>query len=65
MELYELTINEAHQFLKNKKISSRELTRAVLDRIDAVESKIDAYITISEELAMQQAGQADEAISKG
>jgi len=65
VELYELTINEAHRLLKNKKITSRELTRAVLDRIDAVESKIDAYITISEELAMQQAGQADEAISKG
>jgi aspartyl-tRNA(Asn)/glutamyl-tRNA(Gln) amidotransferase subunit A len=62
--LYELTIAEAHQLLKNKKISSRELTQSVLDRIDAVESKIDAYITISEKLAMQQARQADEAISK-
>jgi len=65
VELYEITINEAHQLLKNKKISSRELTRAVLDRIDAVESKIDAYITISEALAMQQAGQADETIARG
>ena len=65
MELHELSINEAHQLLKNKKISSLELTRAVLDRIDTVESKIDAYITISEELAMQQAGQADEAIAGG
>ena len=65
MQLHQLTINEAHQLLKNKKISSRELTRAVLDRIDAVESKVDAYISISEELAMQQAGQADEAISRG
>ena len=65
MELYELTINEAHQLLKNEKISSRELTRAVLDRIDAVEGKIDAYICLSEEYAMKQAELADEAISKG
>ena len=65
MQLHELAIHEAHQLLKNKKISSRELTRAVLDRIDAVESKIDAYIAISEALAMQQAGQADEAIARG
>ncbi len=65
MKLHELTISEAHQLLKNKKISSRELTRAVLDRIDAVERKIDAYISFSEELAMQQAAQADEAISNG
>ena len=65
MQLHQLTINEAHQLLKNKKISSRELTQAVLDRIETVESKIDAYITISAELALQQADHADEAISKG
>ena len=51
MQLHQLTIHEAHQLLKNKKISSRELTRAILDRIDAVESKIDAYINLSEDLA--------------
>ncbi len=65
MELYELTIDAAHQLLKNREISSRELTRAVFDRIDAVESKVDAYITLSEELAMQQAVQADIAIANG
>jgi aspartyl-tRNA(Asn)/glutamyl-tRNA(Gln) amidotransferase subunit A len=65
VEFYKLTISEAHQLLKDKKISSRELTRAVLDRIDAVENQIEAYVTVSAELAMQQAGHADEAISKG
>ena len=65
MELHKLTISEAHQLLKDRKISSRELTRAVLDRIEAVENQVDAYISISPELAMQQAGQADEAISMG
>ncbi len=65
MELYELTINEAHQLLKSKKISSQELTRSVLDRIEAVEDQIDAYITISAGLAMQQAEQADLSISRG
>ena len=55
MKLHELTIEAAHQLLKNREISSRELTRAVFDRIDAVESRVDAYITLSEELAMQQA----------
>jgi aspartyl-tRNA(Asn)/glutamyl-tRNA(Gln) amidotransferase subunit A len=65
MQLHQLTIHEAHELLKKKKISSRELTRAVLDRIEAVEGQIDAYIALSEELALQQAGLADEAISKG
>ncbi len=31
MELYELTISEAHEKLKSKTISSLELTRSVLD----------------------------------
>jgi aspartyl-tRNA(Asn)/glutamyl-tRNA(Gln) amidotransferase subunit A len=65
MQLYQLTINEAHKLLKKKEISSQELTRAVFDRIDAIESKIDAYITLSEELALQQAVQADKAIANG
>jgi aspartyl-tRNA(Asn)/glutamyl-tRNA(Gln) amidotransferase subunit A len=65
LELHKLTINEAHQLLKNKEISSRELTRAVFERIDAFEPKIDAFITISEEFAMQQADQADAMIALG
>ncbi len=65
MELHELTISEAHQLLKAQKISSRELTQSVLNRIAAVESKVDAYIAWSEELAMRQADEADQSISKG
>ena len=65
MQLYELTINEAHQLLKSKELSSRELTRSVLDRIAAIDSKIDAFITVSEEIAMQQADQADAMIAGG
>jgi aspartyl-tRNA(Asn)/glutamyl-tRNA(Gln) amidotransferase subunit A len=65
MQLHELTIHEAHRLLKNKDISSRELTRAVLDRIAAVDNKIDAFITVSQELALQQADQADAMIAGG
>jgi len=65
MQLYQLTISEAHQLLKNKDISSKELTRAVLDRIAAVDDKIDAFITVSRELALQQAEKADAIIAGG
>ena len=65
MELYELTINEAHRLLKNREISSRELTRAVLDRIGAVDDKIGAFITVCESLALQQADQADQQLASG
>ncbi len=65
MELFELTITEAHRLLKAKEISSVELTRAVLDRIQAVEGKVDAFITIAEKSALEQAGEADQKIAKG
>jgi aspartyl-tRNA(Asn)/glutamyl-tRNA(Gln) amidotransferase subunit A len=65
MKLHELSIQQAHGLLKNKEISSRDLTRAIFNRIDAFEPKIDAFITISKEIAMQQAGEADDLIAKG
>ncbi len=64
MKLYELTIHEAHDLLKQKKISSEELTHAVLGRITQVEDKVGAYITICEEDAMNQAREADRLISE-
>ena len=65
MELFELTIEEAHRFLKTKEISSVELTRAVLDRIQAVEDRVDAFLTVSANTALEQASAADEQIAGG
>ena len=65
MELYELTIEAAHRLLKNKEISSVELTRAVLDRINTVEDKVDAFISVSERTALTQAKEADHKIADG
>jgi len=65
VKLHELTITEAHRLLKNKEISSVELTRAVLERIQAVDDRVDAFITITENEALQQAAKADEEITKG
>ena len=65
MKLYELTIQKAHGLLKKREISSRELTLSVLDRIASVEEKVDAYLTIAAETALEQAEAADRAIAKG
>jgi aspartyl-tRNA(Asn)/glutamyl-tRNA(Gln) amidotransferase subunit A len=65
VELHELTIEEAHRLLKQKEISSVELTRAVLDRIKKVEKNVDAFLMISEKSALQQAEVADEKIAGG
>jgi aspartyl-tRNA(Asn)/glutamyl-tRNA(Gln) amidotransferase subunit A len=60
-----LTIHEAHQLLKNGEISALELTDALLERIDTVDTKVGAYITVAAELARSQANQADKAIAAG
>jgi len=65
VKLHELTITEAHRLLKNKEISSVELTRAVLGRVKAVEERVDAFITLTEQEAMQQAERADQLIKQG
>ncbi len=60
-----MTIHEAHELLKKKKISAQELTRALLDRIEALDPAIGAYITVTGDLALNQAKAADAAISRG
>jgi len=65
MSLHGLTIHEAHDLLKKKEISAKELTEDVLNRIDSVDPAIDAYITVTREAALSQAQAADNAISKG
>ncbi len=59
MELYELSIHEAHDWLKKGEISALELTQAVIERIVAVDNDIKAYLTLTPELALEQAREAD------
>jgi len=65
MDLCRLTIHEASELLRHQEISSLELTQAVLDRIREVEGKVRAFVTITEDLALQQAEAADQRIQKG
>jgi len=65
MHLYELTIHEARELIAKKEISSLELTEAVLNRIEETEEKIGAYITVTADLAREQARAADAAVSRG
>jgi len=46
-ELFELTIDEARQRLARREISSTELTRAVLDRIEQTEPAVRSFITVT------------------
>ncbi|MBV9690040.1 MAG: Asp-tRNA(Asn)/Glu-tRNA(Gln) amidotransferase subunit GatA, partial [Ktedonobacteraceae bacterium] len=62
-ELHELTLHEAGAMLRQRKISSVELTQAHLDRIRAVDAKVKAFTLVTDELALQQAKEADRRIA--
>src|SRR6266705_952407 len=64
-ELYELTISGAADLLRQKKISSVELTQAHLDRIRAVDDKVKAFTLVTDELALKEAEEADRRFSRG
>lgn len=65
MELYSLTIHELHELIRNREVTSQEATESVLNRMESIEKKVHAYITVTQELAMEQAKQADETIKRG
>jgi aspartyl-tRNA(Asn)/glutamyl-tRNA(Gln) amidotransferase subunit A len=64
-QLHTLTIHEAYELLRKRETTSLELTQAVLERIEAVEPQVRAYITRTPELALQQAEEADRLLQAG
>jgi len=63
MELYELTAHEAADKLRAREVSSVELTRAYLDRIDRVDPSIHAYLKVLRDEALAMAATADQALA--
>jgi aspartyl-tRNA(Asn)/glutamyl-tRNA(Gln) amidotransferase subunit A len=59
MSLNSLTIKEARNGLKKKEFSSEELTRACLTQIKIYNKDINAYITVLEKEAIDEAKNAD------
>lgn len=62
MRLNELTISELRRLLDNREITPREVLGDVYARIDAVESKIKSYITLTKDIAYEMAKDAEQAI---
>ncbi len=65
MELYDLSIREAHDLISKKQVSSLELTTATLDHIHNTDPHINAFVTVADELALEQARQADRRLQAG
>lgn len=63
--LHQYTAIQLAELLNNKEISSLELTNHFLDRISNIDSKINSFITISAELAQENAKKSDERRKNG
>ncbi len=64
-ELWQLSVAEASGLLGSGEISSVELTESVLERILEVDDRLSAYITVTADVAREQARAADLRIASG
>ncbi|MFC1990629.1 Asp-tRNA(Asn)/Glu-tRNA(Gln) amidotransferase subunit GatA [Chloroflexota bacterium] len=60
-----VNIHETHRLLKEKQLSSVELTKTYLERIQEAEPQVHALVTVTDELALKQAQKADKLIAAG
>jgi aspartyl-tRNA(Asn)/glutamyl-tRNA(Gln) amidotransferase subunit A len=60
-----LTINQASDLLRQKKLSPVDLTEACLDRIDRLNPTLNAFITITRESAIAEAETAEHELHQG
>jgi aspartyl-tRNA(Asn)/glutamyl-tRNA(Gln) amidotransferase subunit A len=64
-DLVQLTIAEAARSFQAGELSPVELTRACLERIEALDPRLNAFVTLLPEPAMADAGAAEERLGRG
>jgi aspartyl-tRNA(Asn)/glutamyl-tRNA(Gln) amidotransferase subunit A len=65
LDLTQLDLNEISQLLRSKKISPVQLTLECLDRIQRLNGKLNAFITVTADSAMAEARAAESEIQRG
>ena len=63
--ILDLTIREASDLLSSKQIKAQELTQAFLKRTHGLNKKLNSFITICADAALNQAKKVDELIANG
>ena len=64
MDIYKKSITELSALLKKKELSSLEMTKYFLNRINSHDSKLNSFISVNEDRAIKQAKLADNLLSK-
>jgi aspartyl-tRNA(Asn)/glutamyl-tRNA(Gln) amidotransferase subunit A len=65
MTLTDLTLAAARDGLRAKQFTAEDLTRTHLEAIEALNPRLNAYVTVSHARAMDQARAADAALARG
>lgn len=65
MDITELTVHELIEKLKNKELTSTEITKAYADRINKKEPEVEAFVTTLTDEAIAQASDIDKKIEAG
>ncbi|MCF6465408.1 Asp-tRNA(Asn)/Glu-tRNA(Gln) amidotransferase subunit GatA [Clostridium sp. Cult2] len=65
MDITKLTAIEMKEKLKDKEVSSREIVKAHLKKIEELEDELNAFITITKEEALKSADRVDKKIKNG
>ncbi|MFA7169524.1 MAG: Asp-tRNA(Asn)/Glu-tRNA(Gln) amidotransferase subunit GatA [Candidatus Paceibacterota bacterium] len=65
MEIKDLDIRKAAKGLREKEFSSVELAKACFEKIGSTDDKLKSFITLTENLAMKEAEEADKRIQSG
>src|SRR5436309_869641 len=65
VDLHYCTLLEASDAIKTRAVSPVELTRAMLGRIEELDPQLHAYATVTPDLALKQAIQAEQEIAEG
>ena len=56
---------ELRELITSKQVTSVELTEMYLSRIDSLDGQLNSYLTLTPEIAMEQAQRADAATARG
>jgi aspartyl-tRNA(Asn)/glutamyl-tRNA(Gln) amidotransferase subunit A len=64
-DVTKLTLAEARQGLQKRSFTAIELTQAFLDAIDTANPALNAYVTVTPEIALRQAKESDARLAKG
>ena len=64
-DIHRMTLSQLKRNLEAKNLSSREITESFLKRISETNKSLNAFITITEDLAISQSVEADEIIANG